>query len=183
MTSIFGLFLFFLRININVWAKFPGRYDIKILKQKWRKSCNTSHSTWSWMGCGCSKKGTVWAELGQRGLLATDRATNSLACISTSALPPVAYEACRCSRVASRGAPLSPSHWTGGHDGIKPKAITKQITEEISRASGSKPQKARATDRSVSPSPFSYIASSHHPSIRGRCTESHRRKSAGVVSL
>lgn len=34
---------------------------------------------------GCSKKGTVGAELGQQGLFATDRATNSLACISTSA--------------------------------------------------------------------------------------------------
>lgn len=95
----------------------------------------------------------------------------------------MAYEACRCSRIASRGSSLLPSQWAGGHDVIEPNAITKQRTEEICRASGSRRQKSSATDRSLSPSPFSYIASFHHPSIRGRFTESHTRKCAGVLCL
>lgn len=42
-------------------------------------------SVCSWMDRDAGRKGTVRAELGQRGLFASIRATNSLACISTSA--------------------------------------------------------------------------------------------------
>lgn len=84
-------------------------------------------------------------------------------------LPPVAYEACRCSRIASRGAPPLPSQCTGGHDGIEPNATTKRITEENLSSTGGEydGKAARPTDRPASPSPFFYIASSHHPSICG----------------
>lgn len=56
-------------------------------------------------------------------------------------LPPVAYEACRCSRISPRGSPFLQLRYTGGHDVNKPNATTKQITEEIYRASASRRKK------------------------------------------
>lgn len=94
-------------------------------------------------------------------------------------LPPVACEqreACRCSRIASRGAPLPPLQWTGEHDGNDANAPANHTIEENVSSIGeqrAKKRGERATAR-WAPSSFSYIASSHHPSVRGRITESHR---------
>ncbi|TNN49580.1 hypothetical protein EYF80_040198 [Liparis tanakae] len=53
-------------------------------------------------------------------------------------LPPVAYEACRCSRIRSQR-----HNGPEGHGGIEPRARTEQISAALRRPSWSRPQKKR----------------------------------------
>lgn len=90
-------------------------------------------------------------------------------------LPPVAYEACRCSRKASWGAPLPPPQMDR-----RPRCDRTECKDEADQwgnLSSIGTAHGRKAGRAIGePQPLFYIASSHHPSIRGRFTESHRRK-------
>ncbi|KAK1881434.1 Bifunctional purine biosynthesis protein PurH [Dissostichus eleginoides] len=99
---------------------------------------------------------------GDSGACFSDRATNSSACISTSA----------CLQWPTRRVGVPASAATATMNG-RATMRSNRCNHKADPGGGVWSRTNRATDRSVSPSPFSYIASSHHPSIHGRFTESH----------
>lgn len=125
---------------------------------------------------GCRKKATLVCRIKASGPVGHWQGHKFLSVHQHFSLPPVAYEACRCSRIRSQR-----HNGPEGHGGIEPRARTEQISAGLRRPLWSRPQKDRGDgpDR-WAPAPFTSIASSHHPSIRGRGITHTRRCNGGV---